>query len=75
MVGDESTTAQHLHDYRVNKTRGHEKSVIPRTCIECGKDAAPRWAYCSDECSAKSRAATIAAAIRARRRPKGERLD
>lgn len=38
----DSTRAQHLHDHRVNKTRGHEVRQIPRTCIECGQDARPR---------------------------------
>ena len=57
------TVQQHLHDYRVNKTRGQEVRTIPRTCIECGRDATPRWLYCSDRCSATSRAKTVAAAI------------
>jgi hypothetical protein len=59
----ESTTAQHLHDYRVNRTRGQEVQKIPRSCIECGRDATPRWLYCSDECSVASRARTTAALI------------
>ena len=32
---DQRAKAQHLHDYRVNKTRGHEVRIIQRTCIEC----------------------------------------
>ena len=59
----DDTVQQHLHDYRVNKTRGHEVRTIPRTCIECGRDARPRWMYCSDECSTASRARTTAALI------------
>jgi hypothetical protein len=59
----DSTTAQHLHDYRVNKTRGQEVRSIPRTCIACGRDARPRYLYCSDECSRASREATTAALI------------
>jgi hypothetical protein len=41
--------AQHLHDHRVNKTRGKEVHKISRTCILCGQDATPRWLYCCDE--------------------------
>ena len=59
--------AQHLHDRRVNRTRGKEVRRIPRTCIECGRDATPRYLYCSDECSTASRAKTAAAAIDQRR--------
>jgi hypothetical protein len=60
--------AQHLHDYRVNRSRGQEKPIIPRTCIECGADARPRWLYCCDECARRSRQKTVAAAIAAKRR-------
>jgi hypothetical protein len=51
----DNDTAQHLHDYRVNRTRGKEVRTIPRTCIYCGKDASPRWLYCSDEHAEVSR--------------------
>jgi hypothetical protein len=64
----DSATAQHLHDYRVNRTRGQEVRRIARTCINCGSDAAPRWMYCSDACSAESRAQTTAALIKGDRR-------
>jgi hypothetical protein len=67
MASPDSSAAQHLHDYRVNKTRGHEVRTIPRTCIECGVDARPRYLYCSDECSRISRQKTVAAAIAAKR--------
>lgn len=56
----DSTTAQHLHDYRVNKTRGHEVRGIARWCIHCKADARPRYLYCSDACAEASRAETIA---------------
>jgi len=52
---DLSDRAQHLHDYRVNRTRGKEVAKIPRTCIECGKDATPRYLYCCDEHAEKNR--------------------
>jgi len=51
----ENDVAQHLHDYRVNKTRGKEVAKIPRTCIWCGKNAAPRWLYCCAEHAETSR--------------------
>jgi hypothetical protein len=51
----QDTTQQHLHDYRVNRTRGKEVAKIPRTCIECGKDATPRYLYCCDAHAEKSR--------------------
>jgi hypothetical protein len=66
-----SDAAQHLHDYRVNKTRGQEVRRIPRTCIKCGKDATPRYLYCSDECSRLSREGTVAAAVAAKRGRRG----
>lgn len=56
-------SAQQLHDHRVNRTRGKERHHIPRTCINCGRDATPRWLYCSDECSEQSRAEITAALI------------
>jgi hypothetical protein len=52
--------AQHLHDYRVNKTRGKQVTRILRTCLYCGRDATPRYAYCCDEHSELSRAETVA---------------
>ena len=66
MSADEDR-AQHLHDYRVNKTRGKERRTIPHTCIHCGRDATPRWLYCSNECSLQSRAEATAKLIAGRR--------
>jgi hypothetical protein len=60
-------TAQHLHDYRVNRTRGKQVTKVPRTCIHCGRDARPRWLYCSDACSQASRAQTVAALLKSPR--------
>lgn len=63
-AGDDRS--QHLHDYRVNKTRGKEVRLIDRRCLHCGRDARPRYAYCSDECSTASRAEILAAYMKRR---------
>ena len=57
------TAAQQLHDKRVNRTRGKQRVHIPRTCILCGRNAAPRWLYCCDEHAAQSKAEATAALI------------
>jgi hypothetical protein len=49
-------TKQWLSDYHHGRRGQSLVERVERWCLWCHKNAAPRWAYCSDECSAKSRA-------------------
>jgi hypothetical protein len=52
-------TKQWLSDLRHGRGGRSLRSEVMRTCITCGKDATPRYLYCSDECAHVSHVATL----------------
>jgi predicted nucleic acid-binding Zn ribbon protein len=47
-------TKQWLSDFHHGRRGQSLTQPVERWCLWCRKDAAPRWAYCSDECRDKS---------------------